>query len=135
MPQTLGVRRKYRIRRFFGSKWAFVVVLVLLVIFTQAAVGMYSKAREAKIKRDLALAELQRLEARQAELQATIARLSSERGVEEELRNRFFVAKEGEKVAILNTDAKEERKSPILSTEKSFWKKFLSAVGLSGENQ
>ena len=94
---------------------------------------MYAKAREAKVKRDLAGAELQRLEARQAELQATIARLSSERGIEEELRNRFFIAKEGEKVAILNTEGREVGKSPIPSSEKSFWKKFLSAVGLSGQ--
>jgi cell division protein FtsB len=133
MPQTLGVRRKYRIRRFLGSGWAFAVVLVLFLVFAQAGIGMYSKAREAKEKRDLAFAELQRLEARQAELQATIARLSSERGVEEELRNRFFIAKEGEKVAILNTNESEEGRTPIVSSEKSFWKKFLSAVGLFGE--
>jgi cell division protein FtsB len=133
MRETLGVRRRYRVRRFFGSKVAFVLLLVLFIIFTQAAVGMYAKAREAKEKRDLARSELERLEARETSLQTEISRLSSERGIEGELRDRFFIAKEGEKVAVVNTNPIPAGKQPKEEVKPGFWKRLLSAVGLSGD--
>lgn len=133
MRGTLGVRRKYRIRRFLGSGVSFVVVLLLLIVFVQAAVGMYAKAREAKEKRDLSISELKRLQARETDLQTEISRLSSERGVEEELRGRYFVAKEGERVAVVNITSSESESTSGNPEKKGFWKKFLSAVGFSGE--
>lgn len=115
-------------RRFFGSKVAFVLLLVLFLVFAQAAIGMYSKAREAREKRDLAKSELVRLEARETALQAEISRLSSERGVEGELRDRFFVAKEGEKVVVVSTSPTPPGKQPEREAQTGFWKKILSAV-------
>ena len=94
---------------------------------------MYAKSTEAKEKRDLAMAELKRLEARETDLKTEISRLSSERGVEEELRDRYFVAKEGERVAVIRTDSSPPSKTNTRATEGGFWKKFLSAVGLSGD--
>jgi|GEM_PF-1003634 len=133
MAGMLEVRRKYRMRRFLGSGISFFLVLVLLVIFVQAAVGMNMKAREAKEKRALAMDELRRLEARQTDLQTEIARLSSDRGIEEELRDRYFIAKEGERVAVVNIGEPEAGTGPQEIKKGGFWKKLLSAVGFSGE--
>jgi cell division protein FtsB len=133
MSGMLGVRRKYRIRRFFGSGVAFVVMLALLVLLVQAGAGMFAKAREAREKRDVAAAELERLEARETDLKSEIARLSSDRGVEEELRDRFFVAKEGEKIAVVADGASSGDSGTEEEGSKSLWKRILSAVGFSGE--
>jgi cell division protein FtsB len=129
----LGVRRKYRIRRFFGSGIAFAVVLLLFVVFVHAAFSMYLNAKEAQDKRDLARAELKRLEARESDLETEVAKLSSDRGVEEELRNRYFIAKEGERVAVVNVDRPNDGVEPRKIEKRGFWKKILSAVGFSGE--
>jgi len=135
MPQMLGVRRKYRIRRFFGSGVAFFVTLTLFIVLAQAAVGMYSKSREAQEKRDDALAELRRLEARETDLQTEISRLSSDRGIEEELRDRYFVAREGERVAVIRTDLIAQQQNTSRPEEKGFWKKVFSAVVFWGADE
>jgi cell division protein FtsB len=128
MAEMLGVRRRYRMRRFFANKIAFVVVLLLLVILTQAAVGMYYKAKETKVKRDIVAQELERLKAREAELEAENTRLSSGRGIEEEIRDRYLVAKEGERVAIISGGDTSPQNQPKIETQENWWDDLLSLV-------
>jgi cell division protein FtsB len=135
MPEMLGVRRKYRMRRFFGSKIAFAVVLLLTIVLAQAAIGMYYKAKETRVKKDLVQAELARLQARETELRAENARLSSERGIESELRNRFFIVKDGEKVAVISDNAEHSDTKPASKKEQGFWTKIISAVVFWGNKK
>jgi cell division protein FtsB len=94
-------RARARFRRFLFSKTVAVLLFALFLFFAQAAWGMYEKYVIAGEKRDAALSELRGLELREQDLQAAIRRLSDERGVEEELRTRFMVAKEGETVLVV----------------------------------
>jgi hypothetical protein len=108
---------------------------LLTVLVARGAFGMYQKSGEAIVKRDKAMGELHVLEARQRELDEDISRLSSVRGQEEEIRDRFMVAKEGEKVMIVTPPDKKTTHTVTVSEEEqptSFIDKMKSAVGVSG---
>jgi len=55
-------------------------------------------------KKDMMAEELARLTERAAVLEADVAHLLSERGIEEEIRDRYQVAKEGEHVVVILDD-------------------------------
>jgi cell division protein FtsB len=59
---------------------------------------MYGRYNEAAVARAGAEAQVKDLKQREADLTAMTKRLSTDRGMEEELRHRYGVAKEGEGV-------------------------------------
>lgn len=69
---------------------------VLTVVSTRAAWGMYQKFTVAAQERHIAEGELRELEEKEVRIGTAVASLSSERGIEAELRSRFGVAKPGE---------------------------------------
>lgn len=97
----LDFRERSQLRRAIYAKPTILILALLVVLTMRGAWGMYEKNQEATIKRDKALAELSALKAREKQLSDDITRFSTERGQEEEIRNRFMVAKEGEKVIIV----------------------------------
>jgi uncharacterized protein YkuJ len=117
------------------AKPTIIILGLLTVLVARGAFGMYQKSDEAIAKRDKALGELQILEVRQKELDEDISRLSSLRGQEEEIRDRFMVAREGEKVIIVASPEKKTTHTVTVSEEEqpvSFVDKMKSAVGVSG---
>ncbi len=96
---------------------------------------MYLKSEEATTNRDKAVLEANVLSSRESELHADISKLSSDRGQEEEIRNRFMVAKDGEKVIIVSEPDDETSHTVTVednSQTSSLVDKFKKAVGLSG---
>ncbi len=67
-------------------------------VFARGAVRMYDRYDEASTAKAAAVAELQLLREREGELAGDTKHLTSDRGVEEELRKRFGVVREGEGV-------------------------------------
>ena len=89
----------------------------------------YVVAKEMEGKLEAKRAELEHLKQRAEVLDAKVKYLEDERGIEEELRNRFDVARQGEQVVVLidpkKTDMKEASSVPNKeeehqSEEKSF---------------
>lgn len=83
--------------------WGFILrglgtlVLFLIMFFTvRAAWDMYFRFANASESHSEAVSELQALKERQVEVEAAVASLSSERGVEAEIRERYGVARPGE---------------------------------------
>ena len=83
------------------SKVAFVFLIVLIALIGNATVNMFERYKEAKVRADRAAEELALLEERRAKLASDLERLSTPRGTEEELRRRFNVAADGEKVIVI----------------------------------
>ena len=92
---------KRKIQRYLFSKpvIGFIFFVALLLSFSVHSRYVVSKEMQAKL--DARYAELEALTLRAETLRAKVEYLEDERGVEEELRNRFDVAKEGEQVIIL----------------------------------
>ncbi len=98
---------KRKIRKVLYSWISIGGIFLLGGLIAYSAYGRYEVEQDMAEKLELREAELAALEERAASLQASVLHLSDERGIEEELRNRFDVAKEGEQVVIILDDGSE----------------------------
>lgn len=79
-----------------------VMVLALAALYLVSGVWeVYRKALLARDQRNLAQQEVEELRLREMELRSKIEALNTERGLEKEIRERFDVAKEGERVVVI----------------------------------
>jgi cell division protein FtsB len=103
---------KRKIRSLLYSKPVIAVLVLLSGFLAVSAYNRYEIAAETKERLEARQAELDKLEERAQMLEARVEHLKDERGVEEELRTRFDVAKEGEEVVIILEDAEVDVVSP-----------------------
>jgi len=128
----LDFKMKSRLRRVIYAKPTIILLAVVFVYIMHSAWGMYQKSEEAIEKTQKAEAKLNELRARQAELSADILDLSTERGVESEIRDRFMVAKEGESVMILAEPVEEKVHTvTIVDQNPTMMRRVLGAIGFS----
>lgn len=135
MLRALDFKERTRIRRALYAKPTILAILALTFISLSGAWNMYQKSRVAKANDEKATAELAALQVREAGLRSDIDRLSTTRGQEEEIRDRFMVAKDGEKVIII-TQPKDDMTHTVTVPEddkKNFLDSLKAAVGLSGQ--
>ncbi len=102
------------------------MLFVVLILVGRGAWGVYQKAEIARSERDITLRSLTELEARTSELRASMARLTSSRGVEEEVRQKYTVARPGEEVVVVVDDSVKKGKNSGAAEEKSFWQRIVS---------
>jgi cell division protein FtsB len=125
---------KRKIRKILYSKPVIGLICVFVVLLSFSVFDRYVVSKEMKHKLDAKYAELEEMKLRAQALESKVEYLRDERGIEEELRNRFDVAKEGEQVIILlesGRGAQEEGESPISSgsaPEVEEESSFLSAL-------
>jgi cell division protein FtsB len=121
---------KRKIRRIVYSKPMIGAIFLCTLMLSFSVYDRYVVSKEMKMKLDERYAELEELEMRAQALESKVQYLTDERGVEEELRNRFDVAKEGEQVVIL-VDSKRGANAtatvaapPVEEPKKRFWHIF-----------
>ena len=95
---------KRKLRRLIYSKVTIGVVLILCLLLAVSAFKRFEKEREIAAKRAEAEAELATLVEQAKNLEADIARLRNDRGLETEIRDRFDVVKPGEQAVIIIDD-------------------------------
>jgi len=105
------------------------ILLALIVMFLAWAVigftgKMISTAKNKRIAEDKVLG----LQTQKDKLSVDLARLETDRGVEESIREKFGLAKEGEGLIVVVEDKKEAEVEPPTATESflSFFKKMFS---------
>ena len=97
-------QEKRKMRNFVFS-WPIVGLLVVFnVVVGARLVGIYKESREAKKQEVAMLEQLKELQDKKAQLEAEVKRLSTEQGIEEELRKRFGVVKAGEEMLVIVDD-------------------------------
>ena len=133
MGRMLDIRERTRLRRMLYAKPTIIMLALFVAFLFHGVWGIYQKSEEAAAKRDKAEAALAAMAAREKELREDIERLSSGEGVEAEIRDRFMVAKEGEKVMIIaSPDATKVHTVMVTDNSPSFFEKMMGAVGLGG---
>ena len=108
-------------RRLMASRVVQAFFFSLFILVGSRVAGLYQSERTV-VKEELALKrELATLFAHRDELTAEIAALGTERGVEEEIRERYGVVKEGEKVINL---VGEMATTTVESEPNSWWQRI-----------
>lgn len=111
---------KRKLRRIVYSKPVAIGLFALVCFLSYVTHGMYETSKEAHVRRDTAAAELAELEEREQYLTAEIERLQTARGLEAEVREKFDVAKEGEKVIVILEEAREPEKESVVDEPRSW---------------
>ncbi|MEI6296042.1 MAG: septum formation initiator family protein [bacterium] len=118
-------------KRFFYSDIVAIVLLVILFFIARNVFDVYTKDTTAQKKLELAQLNLSALNDKKLALKDNVDKLKTDRGVEEELRRRFQVSKEGEQVLVI-VDKNEGKKEVEVEVPKTwlqdFWDKFLDIV-------
>ena len=112
MPRTDPVRLMRR-------RIIIIVLLLILAGAVRGVWGVYHKEYESSLLRVEAEAQLEGVKEREMQLRADLARLKSERGIEEVLRKEYELAREGEGVLVIIDDEPEEAPPPV--REKTWW--------------
>jgi cell division protein FtsB len=118
-----------RTRRFLHSRYAIAILIILCLFLARATYGVYQKYEKSKDIAERMKGDLATLTARQASLQNAINDLNTEEGRDREMRERFGVVKEGEKMIVL-VDDNASNSSPVIPLNQGWWSKFLEILGL-----
>lgn len=125
-------------KKFISSPFTLVVIIVLFLILTKAVWGIREKNTLSVSRLEEAETELAKLEAHQKDLANQIQYLSTEQGIESELRTKYRAVREGESVAVIVDDNQTANvssssltsTSPNNQNKENWFKKFLQLFGL-----
>jgi cell division protein FtsB len=115
---------------FFHTRFWIVVLAIICILLGISVVKIYLKYAHAKSIRNDYQEELTQVKQHETDLQKNIDALSTERGKEEEIRDRYRVVKQGEQmILIVNDDKKEIIKEEIENQkEKGFFGNIWSKI-------
>ena len=118
--------------KLFESPITLVVGLCVLVVLTKATWSIHQKVLASAAKLEQARAELDKLKTREADLSKQVSYLSSEGGIEAELRTKYRAVKEGESVAVIVDDGHQTAtiENATSSDTTSWWHSILNWFGL-----
>ncbi len=124
--------------KIIASPLATLVLILLTFIIGRAVFNIYQKAGTSEARLNQAKLELARLTSRQNEVSMKVENLSTEQGVENEVRTKYHAVKQGESVAVIvdasqTANASGASTSGSLSTPtSSWWSKVLRVFGFGG---
>jgi cell division protein FtsB len=105
-------------RRIWHSPLMLFVLLSILLIFMYNMIGLLEKARETSQKREMVLSQMNSITERQQIEEKNIAKLQTDSGIEETLRDKYHLVKEGEQmVVIVDQDADKLNKTEEKSSK------------------
>ena len=127
----LDFQQKRKLRKTFFSKMTVIILVAVAVLLSHATWSAYQRYTDAKENENRAVGHLAELQEREITLRAEIDRMSTERGVEEELRRRYSAVKEGEGViVVVNPEGGNYEGGGVGGEEESFWKRVVEWLGL-----
>lgn len=123
------LKKRQKVRRRLYSKITAVGLVILFLLLIRPTWNIYEKSRETKKNLREAEHELVTLEARKTELQRDLDYIKSEPGFDQEIRDKFGVAKKDETmIVIVRDEPKEVVVAP--APKLSFWARFKGWFGL-----
>ncbi len=113
---------KRKIRRIFSSPIVLLVLAVVLLLLIRGVWGIYLKDRGAVADLGVTQERLERIKERSTGLSNAIQKLSTDTGVEAEIRDRFDLAKNGESAFVIVETA--DTLEPVASSSPTFLQKI-----------
>lgn len=121
-------QEKKNFRKIMHSKIVLIILGVLVLLFIYNVIKLANKAVDTKRNREIAEKKIAELQIQKEELTKEIEKLSTEKGIEEDIREKFGLGKEGEGMIVIvddeskSTEENLEKKSGFLE----FFKKMFS---------
>ncbi len=97
----LDFHERRKLKALLYSKPAAAVLIGIAILLSSSVYERFTREREVALRRHELEAKLLDLKGQAAALEAEVERLRSDRGIEEELRDRFEIAKSGEQVIVI----------------------------------
>lgn len=119
---------KRKIKSWVFSKSSIVILLALSLWFSGSVYERYKKERETAHTYTGRAAELGALKQQAAVLQEKVRYIQSDRGIEDEIRDRYDVVKKGERVAIVMDAPEADVSRESTATEATTTQSFLSRL-------
>ena len=120
------LQRKQSMKRLLYSVPSLICLSVIVFFLAKGAAGVMLKERESSgVVSDLEAKALAG-EERQKELEASIERLKTEKGIMEEIKDKFSVTREGEHVAIIIDERRAATSTGV--PERVWYKRFWAAI-------
>lgn len=94
-------QQRKKVRRVLYSRNVIIVLSIITILLVRGAFGVMQKNIESKKNVVLLNTQLEDARVKNQELTKNIAILSTEEGVESEIRQKFSVSKDGEQVAVI----------------------------------
>jgi cell division protein FtsB len=118
-------------KRYIASPVALILLLIILVVLVRATSRLTSKAETGATRLAQAQAEYDKLEERKADLSFKVNKLSTDEGMESEIRAKYRAVKDGESVAvILDNEASLAAGTQASTTKIGFFRRILRKLGL-----
>ena len=129
-------------KRIISSPLPLVVLLIAIVVLTRAAYGIHEKAAASAEKLSQAENELAKEEAHESDLKNKVSSLSTDDGIEAELRTKYRAVKDGESVAVIvdgtpsaggdasSTSLSASADAAAMEASLPWWDKLLNFIGL-----
>ncbi|MCX6753904.1 MAG: septum formation initiator family protein [Candidatus Nomurabacteria bacterium] len=108
-----------------------ILLFCILVLFIYNIIGLMEKERETAKKKDIILANIETLRNRESILTTDINKLKTEDGIEETIRDKYQVVKEGEKMVTIVDEEKKnnvEVEAPVKDSSFLGWIKRLFKI-------
>lgn len=121
---------KNKRKSWYHSPILAVFLIVLIIWGGVVVVKTYPKYREARTLRNQYQTELESLQMKQAELNGKIGELSTDHGIEAEVRNRYRVVKPGESLVIVVDEEKSAKTVQVDKPNISWWVRLRTFIGL-----
>jgi cell division protein FtsB len=119
--------REFQARRQLKKRIYSIPVLILLLIFLILVIDgtwkVFQKERESQTNLNRVKSQLGSLNQRNLALSNDINRLKTTQGVEDEIRSKYEVSKNGEGVVVI---VDKDTNATTSSSTISFWQKFLN---------
>src|SRR3989338_5079774 len=100
-------QQKKKSRRIMESPPILILLAIIVFIFAWNMVGLWGRMRDTAKNRKIAETKITELRAEKEKLEGGIAKLETEEGVEESIREKFGLAKRGEQMIIVVEDKSE----------------------------
>ncbi len=117
-------QERKKIRAIIYSKVFLIILVLILFGVGQGAWRVHKKADIARTERDFVAQSFADITVRTDELQSRLARIKSPTGIEEEIRQKFTVARQGEEVVIIVDENKEKDNNREVPTI-NFWQRMV----------
>jgi len=119
-------QERKKVRKIMYSKVSLLILFVILVIVGKGAWDVYKKAEIARSERNIALRYITQLETRNAEVQASLEHFKNNGGIEEEVRQKYTVARPGEEIVVVVDDDVKKGKNSEVVDKKSLWQHIVA---------